>query len=118
MPRGAHFAAMRLAAITLAAVLAATAARAETIKVTCSIDFGPDRPCTLVSDDSGRAGPFREKLIAGRRVVNLATIDNQSGWHTVTIDGRPGMAYELNRGHWTMATTDLKHFVEYRYPGY
>jgi hypothetical protein len=40
----------------------------------------------------------------------------QTEWWSGTLDGKPAMGVELNRGHMKISTTDLAHDFEWWYP--
>lgn len=49
---------------------------------------------------------------------NVFIAKHQSGWWSGTLDGRPAMGVELNRGHMRISTVDLTRRFVWWYPGY
>lgn len=71
----------------------------------CAIDFGPARTCA-VSDQVAADGTHHLRFdVDGKTVVFVGK--SQTGWWSGTLDGKPAMGYELNRGHTVYSTGDL-----------
>ena len=90
------------------------AAAAAPEPVRCSLDEVPLAHCMMIdrvaSDGSHsllfRAGGIRVRFI-GR---------SQTGWWSGTLNGKPAMGYERNRGNVVFSTTDLKQTFAWWYP--
>lgn len=94
-----------VAAVALA-VLPAHAGAATTEAVQCALDQAEAVACTL-SDTVDQDGLHHMAFTAGNRETAFVG-RSQSGWWSGTLDGKPAMGYELNRGHVVFSTTDLR----------
>jgi hypothetical protein len=95
------------------ALLSTAPAMAETFAAKC--EYWADTPkgdyekapC-LVSYGQDKTGRFETTVTMDKRVFRIVELNRQSTWATVTINGRPGMRYELNRQAFDFSTMDLK----------
>ena len=88
------------------------AAVAEPVK--CSLDDVPLAHCRLI-DTIQADGSHRMEFQADRAQV-LFIGRSQTGWWSGTLNGRPAMGYERNRGNVVFSTTDLKQRFAWWYP--
>ena len=100
---------MLLIALGLALPLA-VAPQAQSHSVPCTYDtragaFHNGR-CAF-TDGIDAAGNYVETLQAGGTRVVIVSQDRQGQWARVTINGRPGTRYELNRSSYAATTDDL-----------
>ena len=106
------------AALIASAVAAPAPGRDRTLAVDhvrCELDAGPPRDCRL-TDTVGRDGTHRMVFTFDtRRVVFVGR--SQTGWWAGTLNGRPAMGYERNRGNMVLSTQDLKTSFAWWYPG-
>lgn len=96
-------------------VLGAPASAQQAERVFCAFDDAPPVPCTM-TDQAMRPGEHRMEFSDGKRRVRFAG-RSQSGWWSGTLDGRPAMGFERNRGYTVISTTDLETRFAWWYPG-
>ncbi|MBW8744156.1 MAG: hypothetical protein JF628_07395 [Sphingomonas sp.] len=82
--------------------------------VGCSLDEVPVAHCTM-TDTVAHDGSHRLLFQAGTRRILFAG-RSQTGWWSGTLNGRPAMGYERNRGNVVFSTTDLKQSFAWWYP--
>jgi hypothetical protein len=103
---------MKRLALPLAMLIASPAFAADPVR--CSWDDGPARPCSY-ADRVGRDGTHRMTFSGGgRHTVFMGK--PQTGWWSGTLDGKPAMGYERNRGNMVFATQDLSTRFAWWYP--
>jgi hypothetical protein len=93
------------ALVAAAAAGSATPADAVKVSASCSLDYAQAAPCTL-SDSVGPNEVHTIDFVFGTIRVRF-TGKTQTGWWSGTLNGKPAMGYELNRGHTLYVTTDL-----------
>ena len=93
-------------------LMIAAAASPETVR--CSLDEIPPTRCTMtdtIAPDGSHRLLFRANGIRIRFVGR-----SQTGWWSGTLNGKPAMGYERNRGNVVFSTTDLKQSFAWWYP--
>lgn len=106
---------MRVIALAASASLAAAQPPAGE-RATCVLDDAAPAPCTLrFSTDAKGTRTLRASLPGGRSVVFRGRADGP--WSSGTLDGKPAMGMELNRGHVRFSTTTLDRTFAYWTPG-
>ncbi|WP_404335005.1 hypothetical protein AB2M62_14970 [Sphingomonas sp. MMS12-HWE2-04] len=91
---------------------AAGAQAAQTVR--CSFDNGPARACRM-TDVAGRGGVHRMTFVAGNQKATFVG-RAQTGWWSGTLNGKPAMGYERNRGNVVFSSTDLQTVFAWWYP--
>lgn len=81
----------------------------------CSLDYAKAVPCRF-SDRVGADGAHAMTFTLGRRQLRFVG-RSQTGWWSGTLDGKPAMGLELNRGHTRFSTTDLSTSFDWWLPG-
>lgn len=105
-------------AILLTALLVVPGAPAnaqEVERVFCAFDSAPAVPCTMI-DRAVRPGEHVMEFSDGKRRVRFSG-RSQSGWWSGTLNGKPAMGFERNRGHLVFSTTDLGTTFAWWYKG-
>lgn len=100
--------------LAAAATIPSASAQSARERVRCTINDAPDNLCVLV-DQARAPGVHRMTFLAGQRRIVFEGRSN-SGWWSGTLNGRPAMGYERNRGNVVFATTDLKTRFAWWYP--
>jgi len=95
-------------------LLFAQVAAAASEPVQCSLNDMPLAHCRLI-DTVRPDGAHRMTFKADRAHV-LFVGRSQTGWWSGTLNGRPAMGYERNRGNVVFSTTDLKQRFSWWYP--
>lgn len=98
--------------LLLAAAAVATSAPQP---VGCELNDRPLADCRLtdrIAPDGTHALTFR----GGGRVLRFVGRAG-GGWWAGTLDGRPAMGYERNRGNVVLMTRDLRTSLTWWYPG-
>lgn len=92
------------------AILLAAALTAE--PATCVFGTAPPEPCRL-SFAAGKDGAtrLRARGKSGRQAVFAGK--RAGGWWSGTLDGKPAMGHELNRGNVVFSTRDLGRSFQY-----
>lgn len=73
---------------------------------TCVVGTHAARPCRIEIKVDGAGGARRVRFsMSGQSVEFIGHA--QGPWWSGTLDGRPAMGYELNRGHVVYSTRDL-----------
>lgn len=106
---------MKPIALTFAFVVAAPLAAQTPEKVMCSTDGAKAAPCTMTITATGGGDHVLVFAAGGKRV--RVTGKSQTGWWSGTLDGRPAMGIEINRGYTRWSTADLTHTFDWFYPG-
>lgn len=105
---------MKAAAI-LAVLLAAPLAAQTPEKVMCSRDGARPVACTVAITTSRDGKRILDFNASGTKVRIIGKA--QSGWWSGTLDGKPAMGIELNRGYTRFSTSDLATTFDWFYPG-
>lgn len=71
----------------------------------CEIDHGKPEPCRMSDHVDSHLVHAMRFTLPSRTVTFKGKA--QTGWWSGTLDGKPAMGYELNRGHVVYSTTDL-----------
>ncbi len=82
--------------------------------VRCSLNYAPDRACRL-TDTVQQGGVHRMTFVTGGKTVTFIG-RKQTGWWSGTLNGRPAMGYERNRGNMVLSTYDLRTSFSWWYP--
>ena len=93
-------------------LLAAAAAPAQDAR--CSFADAAPVACRFV-DNVDAKGVHHMTFTAGAKRISFVG-RSQSGWWSGTLDRRPAMGFERNRGHIVFSTTDLKTRFAWWYP--
>lgn len=93
----------------------ACSGQAYEAKVQCARDEARAATCTM-RDQVGADGTHHIAFVSGKTTTRFVG-KAQSGWWSGTLDGRPAMGYERNRGHVVFSTTDLAHTFSWWSPG-
>lgn len=75
--------------------------------VQCMRDEADAAACQM-SDTLTADGSHDITFVSGKTTTRFVG-KSQSGWWSGTLDGKPAMGYERNRGHVVFSTTDLAH---------
>lgn len=105
---------MRHYALALALIAAPLAAQTPE-KVMCALDGAKPAPCTMTVTASAD-GNHSLVFAAGTKRVRV-TGKSQTGWWSGTLDGKPAMGIEMNRGYTRWSSTDLTQTFDWFYPG-
>ncbi len=81
----------------------------------CSIDYRPDRACTMTDRVENGVHHLEFRLDDGRRVIFIGR--SQTGWWSGVLDGKPAMGFERNRSHVIFSTADLQTTFTWWRPG-
>ena len=100
-----------IVAALAAPVAPAMAQRAEAVR--CSVNYRPAIPCRMTNSAGG--GLQRMTFTFGNQRTTFVG-KAQTGWWSGTLNGRPAMGYERNRGNMVFSTTDLKTVFAWWYP--
>ena len=95
--------------MSLALIAAALAAAAE--PATCVFDTAPPEPCRIGFSVVKGATRMQARSNSGKQAVFVGK--RGSGWWSGTLDGKPAMAHELNRGNVVFSTRDLGRSFQY-----
>ena len=101
--------------ISLMFALAMATAPAAAVPATCSLDYGKPVPCRVADRVDGNGG-HATTFTMGQRILKFVG-KSQTGWWSGTLDGKPAMGVELNRGHVRFSTTDLATSFDYWFTG-
>ena len=96
-----------------AALLASSSASQGPEQARCSIDYAPDRPCSV--SDTVKDGVHHMIFRIGNQQITFVG-RSQTGWWSGELNGRPAMGYERNRGNIVFSTEDLKSVFAWWYP--
>ena len=100
-----------LLAPALLMVAPATAQKPEALR--CVVDEKPPVACRMQA--TTRKGVRELHFDVGGRHVRFVG-RAQGGWWSGTLDGKPAMGFERNRGHVVFSTTDLTRTFAWFYP--
>lgn len=78
---------------------------ARSASMHCEVDHGRPQPCRMTDHVDRHLVHSMRFTLPGRTVTFQGKA--QTGWWSGTLDGKPAMGYELNRGHVVYSTTDL-----------
>ena len=95
----------------LVALAMAAPATVQALPATCSLNYAKPVACR-VADRADANGGHDVVFTLGKRHLNF-TGKSQTGWWSGTLDGKPAMGLELNRGHVRFSTTDLAISFDY-----
>jgi len=103
---------MLLTAIGLACAAGPALAQDQ---VRCAIDYAPDRACTMTDHVEDGVHHMEFRIEGGQQVTFVGR--SQTGWWSGTLNGKPAMGYERNRGNLVFSTVDLETSFAWWYPG-
>jgi hypothetical protein len=72
-----------------------------------------DGPCSLTESEDPD-GRYVETFHVDSRKIRIVYLSRQGQWARVTINGKLGMRYEVDRTMYSYATDDLKEFLEFK----
>lgn len=70
-----------------------------------------DAACSITYSQNAD-GRFIETVRIKAVTVRIIHLSRQGQWARVTINGKPGMRYEINREQYSYATDDLTEFLD------
>lgn len=105
---------MRISFLIIPALaVAAPAAARPAEAVRCVVDGKPPVACRMQA--ATRKGVRDLRFDVGGRQIRFVG-RAQSGWWSGTLDGKPAMGFERNRGHVVFSTTDMTRTFAWFYP--
>jgi hypothetical protein len=96
-------------------ILLALTAAAAPAQVMCSVDYAKPAPCTM-TDMVRRDGAHVLRFQQGPHRIEFVG-RSQTGWWSGTLDGKPAMGLEMNRGYTRFSTLSLGRTFDWFYPG-
>jgi hypothetical protein len=84
---------------------------ASYFSATCIVGDAPPAPCRYTVQAIANGIRVMTFTVGNSRHVFRGT--SQSGWWSGTLNGKPAMGHELNRGNVTFSTTDLRLTLQY-----
>lgn len=95
-----------------AASSSATASSGDSTPATCIFGDGEPTPCTMTSRATDGDGGVAISFRIGPDTIRFRG-KRQDRWWSGTLNDKPAMAYELNRGHVVFNARDLDRAFEY-----
>jgi len=84
-------------------------------QVVCVFGDAP-KPTSCILQDVVDQGGHRMSFVSGRLRATFVGRGN-SGWWSGSLNGKPAMGYEVNRGHTVYSSLDLRERFEWWSPG-